>query len=256
MKIRLLGAHNCESKDTRMAGVLVDDVIAFDAGSLTSSLSLAEQRDLRAILLTHHHYDHIRDVAAIAMNLYLARTGIDVYAPQLVYEILTGHILNNEVYPNFFARPPEAPALRFKAIEPLKARQVHGYRIRAVAVPHSIPAVGYEVISGDGKSLFYTGDTGPGLSTCWPEVSPQLVIVEITVPRGFEDFGRESGHLTPSLLRDEMLQFQELKGYVPEVVATHMSPGLERQIKAELTALASDLNTRILVGYEGMELRI
>jgi phosphoribosyl 1,2-cyclic phosphodiesterase len=68
MEIRILGAHNVESANTRLTSVLVDGVLAMDAGALTSSLTFAEQEKVSSILLTHCHYDHVRDVAAIALN--------------------------------------------------------------------------------------------------------------------------------------------------------------------------------------------
>ena len=43
MKIEFLGAHTTETRSTRLSSLLIDDVLALDAGGLTSSLSLAEQ---------------------------------------------------------------------------------------------------------------------------------------------------------------------------------------------------------------------
>ncbi len=40
MRVRILGAHNLESKETALTCLLVDDVIALDAGALTSNLPL------------------------------------------------------------------------------------------------------------------------------------------------------------------------------------------------------------------------
>ncbi len=39
MNIRVLGAHNTESRTTRYMSLLVDGILALDAGGLTSSLS-------------------------------------------------------------------------------------------------------------------------------------------------------------------------------------------------------------------------
>ena len=86
MYIRVLGAHHCESQDSKLVSLLIDDVLAIDAGALTSSLSFAEQQKLTAILLTHQHYDHIKDIPAIAMNALLHETAIDVRSTQAVYD--------------------------------------------------------------------------------------------------------------------------------------------------------------------------
>jgi ribonuclease BN (tRNA processing enzyme) len=80
MKIRFLGAHNCETKDTRMVSLLVDDILAIDAGGLTASLSLTAQYRIEAVLLTHQHYDHVRDIPTLAMNLFLAGASTTIYS--------------------------------------------------------------------------------------------------------------------------------------------------------------------------------
>ena len=100
MNIKFLGAHNCESQNTKLLSLLVDDILTLDAGGLTSNLSFTAQQKLKAILLTHQHYDHIRVVPAIAMNFYLAGTTINIYSTLHVYETLTSHLLDGKLYPN------------------------------------------------------------------------------------------------------------------------------------------------------------
>ncbi|MFC1985555.1 MBL fold metallo-hydrolase [Chloroflexota bacterium] len=256
MNIKLLGAHNCESQNTKLTSLLIDDSLVLDAGGITSSLSFPAQQKLKAVLLTHQHYDHIRDVPAIAMNLYLSGYTINIYSTLTVYNVLATYLLGSGLYPNFLERPQGNPTIKFTVIEPYKAEQIEGYSILAVPVPHSVPAVGYQVTSPDGKVVFYTGDTGPGLANCWKHVSPQLLVIEVTAPNRHEDFGREVGHLTPSLLKQELTVFRELKGYLPQVVLVHMTPFLEKEIEAEVAAVAEDLNNPLTAGYEGMQLSL
>ncbi|MFC2044788.1 MBL fold metallo-hydrolase [Chloroflexota bacterium] len=254
MNVSFLGAHNCESQNTKLVSLLIDNVLVLDAGGLASSLSFPAQRRIKAILLTHQHYDHIRDVPAIAMNFYLFKESTNVYSTLPVYDILTSHLFNGELYPNFLERPQEKPTIKFTVIESHELEQIEGYSILAIPVNHSVPSVGYQITSADGKVVFYTGDTGPGLSSCWEQVSPQLLIIEVTSPSSFSDFAKESGHLTPELLKQEMVIFREIKGYLPEVVAVHMNPALEREIDAEIAAVSDELGNRITIGSEGMRL--
>ncbi|MFC1940349.1 MBL fold metallo-hydrolase [Chloroflexota bacterium] len=256
MDIKLFGAHNCESRDTNFVSLLIDDSLALDAGGLTSGLSFPAQQKLKAILLTHQHYDHIRDVPAIAMNFYLSAATINIYSTLPVYDILSSYLLDGKLYPNFLERPQGNPVIKFTVIEPYKVEQVEGYSILAVPVNHPVPTVGYQVTSSDGKVLFFTGDTGPGLADCWERVSPQLLIIEVTAPDSYEDFGRESGHLTPGLLKQELTLFQKLKGYLPQVVLVHMNPFLEEKIKAEIATVAEELDHPITMGYAGMQLSL
>ncbi len=256
MNIQVLGAHNCESQSTKFVSLLIDDIIAIDAGGLTSSLSFEAQQKLKAILLTHHHYDHIRDIPALGINFYLYHATINIYSIQPVYDALTTHLLNGELYPNFLEKPKQNPAIKFTIINPHRIEQIEGYSILATEVNHSVPAVGYQVTSPEGKIVFYTGDTGPGLADCWKYVSPQLLITEAIGPNRYEEEAKESGHLTPSLLKQELIAFQEVKGYLPQVVLVHMSPTLEEEIKAELAVVAKALNHPITLAHEGMQLNL
>jgi len=256
MDIQVLGAHNCESQNSKCISLLIDDVLAIDAGGLTSSLPFPAQQKLQAILITHHHYDHVRDIPAIAMSLALGETTINIYSTQAVYDALSTHLLNDEIYPKFLERPQRNPTIKFTTIEPHKSAHIEGYSVLAVPVNHTIPTVGYQITAADGKTLFYTGDTGPGLAECWTHVSPQLLIIEVTAPNRHEEFAKEVGHLTPNLLKQELTTFQELKGYLPRVILVHMNPYLEKEIEAEIAALAKLLNNSISLAYEGMRLHL
>ena len=257
MKVRFLGAHNCESDTARLLSILIDDVLALDAGGLTSSLSFTAQQRLRALLITHQHYDHIRDLPILAMNLYLHKKDIRVYATAEVYKTISEHLFTNHVYRNFLDWPDDDPTIKFTVIEPMQSLRIDGYSILAVPVNHSVPTIGLQVTGADGKSLFYSSDTGPGLLDCWLQLSsPQLLIMEATASNRYEDFGRESKHLTPSLLKAELQSFREVKGYLPRVLLVHMNPAQEKEIEAEAAEVAEELGCSIMLAYEGMEIEL
>ena len=141
-------------------------------------------------------------------------------------------------------------------VEPYKIEQIEGYSILAVPLNHSVPSVGYQITSPDGKSVFYTGDTGSGLARCWEQVSPQLLIIEVTTTNQFIELAKESRHLTPQLLEQELITFRKSKGYLPKVVTVHMNPMLEKEIADEIAAVNKSLNSSISLGYEGMQLEL
>ena len=253
MQIRILGAHAIEAGSARSAAILVDEVLALDAGSLCASLSLSQQQKLRTILLTHHHYDHVRDIPFMGMNLAHMGT-ISIYSTSTVFDTLSTHLFDDVMYPDFRKWPESQPALRLVTVEPHSPFQVDGYSILAIPVPHSVPCVGFQLTSPQGKRLFYTSDTGAGLSECWQHVSPDLLIIELTLPQKMEEWARKSGHLTPQLLKAELLDFHRLKGYIPPTILVHMNPLLENDIAAEIAGVARDLGVSITPGREGMEL--
>jgi ribonuclease BN (tRNA processing enzyme) len=256
MIIKILGAHNVESVNTGCISLLIDNVLAIDAGALTSSLSFTEQQKLKAVLLTHHHYDHIRDIPALGMNFYMHENTIDIYSTQPVYDVLSTHLLDDVIYPDFLAKPPDKPAVNFHTLESGKTEVIAGYSVLPVPVNHAVPTVGYQISSADEKTIFYAADTGPGLTECWSQVSPELLIIELTVVNKHESFALKSGHLTPSLLQQELESFRDIKGYLPRVVTVHMNPLDEKAIDEELTAVRQSLDADIKLGYEGMEIEI
>jgi len=257
MNIRILGAHRCESESTRCASILIDDTLALDAGGLTSSLSISAQLGLKAILLSHQHYDHIRDVPMIAINFFLQGASIRVYSSAGVRDHIEAHLLNDILYPKFQEIPKAKPTVSFNLIMPYQPeRLIEGYRILAIPVNHGDTAFGYQISSANGQAIFYTADTGPGLFDCWKHVSPQAIITEVTVPNRFEEFATSTGHLTPNLLSQELSKFRELRGYLPQIIVVHMEPTLEEEIEEEIAGVAEDIGNPIIIAREGMQFRL
>jgi ribonuclease BN (tRNA processing enzyme) len=256
MKIKLLGAHNTESLRTRHTCLLIDDILAIDAGALTSHLSARGMSLLKAVLLTHSHYDHIRDIPALGINLFLRRLSADIYSHEAVLNNLTTHFLNNVIYPEYHKRPADRPTLRLHLLEDLKLADIEGYRILPVKVNHAIPTFGYQVTSAEGKSVFYTGDTGGGLAETWKQISPDVLLIDLTASNRWEENIKKNGHLTPDTLRKELVLFRELKAYLPRVIAVHLNPAGEKEIKAELEKVDSDLGIHILVGRQNMQIQV
>ena len=254
MKIKILGAHNIESRTAGLVSLLIDGVLALDAGALASRLSFTAQQKIRAVLLTHQHYDHVRDIPALGMNFYLHEKTVDLYGSRHVLDALARYMLNDELYPDFLKRPAAQPAVRFNTLEPGKEATVQGYRVLPVPVSHGVPTTGFQVTAPGGEAFFFTADTGPGLAEAWRQVAPGLLIAEVTAPDAYEDFARRSGHLTPALLRQELEELRRIKGCLPPVVVLHMNPMQEKEIREELAAVAGALDADIRLACEGMRL--
>ena len=258
MEIRILGAHLAEAKGARLTSLLIDGTLVVDAGGLTSALSLPEQKKIETVLLTHHHFDHTRDLITLAANAgYYWRKQLTVYGLRYTLDIVTGCLLSGKMYTNFFEYPDkEKPTVILEAIEPYSRKTIAGYDVLAVPVKHSAPAVGYQITSSDGKSLFYTGDTTVGISECWQHISPKLLITEVAGPNKYGDWLKKAGHLCAEFLKEELIQFRRLKGYLPRVIIIHIGNPYEQEIKEEVAQVAQELEADISLGYEDMKVTL
>lgn len=256
MMIRFLGTHNAESKDTRLVSILIDDVLAVDAGSLVSELTFPEQKKVKAILLSHGHYDHIRAVPAFAFNNSDRTTKVIATARTL--EILSSHLIDGVVYPKFTSEASflQKATINLVPLELFKSHNIEGHQVTALPVHHNLDGVGFQITSRDGRSIFYTGDTGPGLSSVWSKISPQLIVTDLTWPNSLADAAKDAGHLCPQMLREELIEFRQVNGYLPKVVAVHTSPQHDSEIEKEVGEVARVLGTTIDIAHEGDKLTL
>jgi ribonuclease BN (tRNA processing enzyme) len=258
VEVQILGAHLAEVKGARLTSLLIDGVLAVDAGGVTSALSLPEQQQIDTVLLTHHHFDHTRDLVTLAANAgYYWRKQLVVYALRYTLDIVADCLLSGKMYTNFFEYPSrEKPTVVVEAIEPYDRKAIGCYDVLALPAKHSSPAVGYQITSSDGKSLFYTGDTTEGISDCWQHVSPQLLITEVAGPDKYEDWLKKAGHLCARLLKEELTQFRRLKGYLPRIIIIHIGNPYEQEIREEVAQVAQELEADISLGYEDMKITL
>ena len=216
MKIKCLGTHSTESKKTRLTSFLIDKILAIDAGSLTSELTISQQGKIKAILLSHSHYDHIMSIPNFAFNNACSTCNVTrVFAIEKTLQLLSSHFLNGVVYPEFSKEDTflGKKTIQLIPITPFKKEFIEGYEVRAIPVQHPSDAVGFEIISEDRKVLFYTGDTGPGLSSVWENVSPNLMIVDVTFPNKLKSVAKDSYHLCPETLKGELIEFYRVVGH-------------------------------------------
>lgn len=254
MRLRILGAHNVESRHTRMESHLVNDELALDAGSLTRSLTQDELQGIRAIILSHRHFDHVKDLLPLGIALRGEGVTINVYAIQDTVDAVTETLMNGRLFPDFLTSPSaESPIYRLYAGAFYQPFDVLGYEVIAVPVPHSVPAAGFQISDGD-VSLFYTGDTGRGLGAAWEHVSPDVLLTEVTFGNKNEAGARAAGHLTPDLLMEELGKFEEIHGRVPKVIVSHINPAWEHAVRSELAEITETTGQAFIVADADMSI--
>lgn len=245
MRLRVLGCHGGESPVHRATCFLVDDVLAIDAGALTSGLSLAAQGRLRHILVSHCHLDHVKDVAMLADNV-VGRIGhtIDVVGTQRTLGALKRHVLNDVIWPDFTRIPtPMKPVLRLVPIRPGVETRVGPYRVRAVRVRHPVESTAF-LLRGRGGALAFSSDTGP-TEALWRDLAAtrdlRALLCEVSFPNRMQALADHVGHLTPRTLAGEIAK---LEARVP-ILLYHLKPAYEPAVRREVLRLG-DPRLRVL----------
>jgi len=108
MQIRFLGCHHTETSNTRLSSLLVDKELVIDAGAITSTLTAEEQSQIKAVLLTHQHLDHVRDVPTLALNGFGSGVTLLVLGTPETLKSVKGHLLDGSIYPDFTQIPSAA----------------------------------------------------------------------------------------------------------------------------------------------------
>jgi ribonuclease BN (tRNA processing enzyme) len=250
MRVKLLGSHQGESRDVRFMSILIDDALVIDAGGVTSSLTLEEQDRIEAILVTHKHYDHIKDLPALAHHLWLTRS-LQIYCIEDTRQALQKYFFNGDIWPQMKEAVGGYHALTWHDVTPGETFEVLGYKVTPVAMEHTVPTVGY-LVERDGWSVYYAADTGSDGNPRWGDIRPDLLIIETTMSSAYDEFAAKFKHLTPLSLEKELHGFHEKQGYYPRTICVHINPRHEQAIRKELSALAVKLGADITCGFEGM----
>lgn len=238
MQIRVLGAYGGSTPRHRQTSFLINGTVALDAGALTESLSLEDQAEVRAILVTHSHMDHVASLPFLVENVFgRAKGPIEVVAPSEVVACLQRHLFNDDLWPDFTRIPNHLlPTVTFRPVEPLARFRVDGLTAVAVPVVHVVPTCGFIVSDGTG-SVVFSGDTGP-TDALWAEAAkvPDLkaIFVECSFPDEMANIADVSRHLTPASLKKEMEKFP------PKVPVNlyHMKPPTLPALRDQVAALA------------------
>ncbi len=254
MQVRVIGAHQLETPNTRHTCFLVDEVLAIDAGSLVTALTLHEQKKIKAILLTHRHLDHLRDVPGLGLlTLYEGGT-IPIYSLAETLEILKSKLMDGVLYPDFTKDLTNlGPKYSLKPVSPGELIEVLEYEVHAVSVPHAAPTLGYIVRRPGGRSFAYCGDTGGGILPFFQDLfKPDPIFVEVSFADRGEELAKLTGHLTPNLLRQELAEAIEHKLNIPRVMIVHRNPEHDEEIEAEISDVSRELGIEVTLAHEDM----
>jgi len=215
MKFQLLPStfdeNGAASERQHLSCFVIDDTVAIDAGSLATATSNVQKKQIRDVVLTHAHLDHIAGLPLFIDDLFAVLDApVFVYGTSEVIETLERDIFNWEIYPRFSELENDNGSVMkyrpFKAGEEFSAKHL---RLMPIAVNHKVPTIGFVV--SDGKTtLALSGDTAE-MDGFWQVVNGEknlsVLLVECAFPNELEELANVSHHLTPKLLQKELKKF-------------------------------------------------
>lgn len=235
MRLHVIGCHGGETPKHKTSAFVLDGKLAIDAGSLTSGMSLKDQCALEAVLVSHAHLDHIRDLATIADNrLQHGCPPLLVVGTQWTLGVLRKHFFNGLVWPDFSILPTKAhPTVKFMALPIEKPTVIGDYTVRAIEVSHTIETCAFVVERG-GQAIAYSGDTGP-TDRFWKVLNAQknlrALLMEVSFPSHMHKLAKVSGHHTPETLAKDLKKYKNSKEL--PVLLYHIKPVFQAEVEKE-----------------------
>jgi len=144
--------------------------------------------------------DHLHALPLLLDNLVgRIPESLTVYGTVETLDALRRHVFNGVLWPDFTVIPtPAAPIVRLQPVEPGRPFSVGTLTAEAVAVEHSVPAVGYVIHDGEGTVVF-SGDTGP-TTALWERVRGvrdlKAVFLEASFSASWQEFAGRTRHLS------------------------------------------------------------
>lgn len=238
MRLRVLGCHGGELPKHKTTCFLLDEKLVLDAGALTSSLPLEALCQIDDIILSHSHFDHVKDLPLLAdLVMGIRRSPIRVHASKECIATLRTHMFNDFLWPDFTRIPSEeAPIIQVEPFEAGSSFKIGEYHIQSIPVSHPVESCGFVVTRG-GVSVAMSGDTGP-TEELWRVLNRttnlKAILLETSFPNRLQPLAEVSGHLTPGLLKIELDKLT-LKG--AQILLYHLKPAYVSELKRELKGM-------------------
>ncbi len=217
MKFQLLPStfdeNGCASARQHLSCFVIDDCVAIDAGSLAMATSSAQKKQIRDVVLTHAHLDHIAGLPLFIDDLFAKlKVPVRVFGTKEVIKVIERDIFNWDVYPSFSELKNEhTTVLEYRTFETNREFLVKHLRFKPIAVNHKVPTVGF-VISDNNKTFALSGDTSE-MDEFWEVLNVEkklsALLIECAFPDELEELALVSHHLTPNRLKKELEKFTQ-----------------------------------------------
>lgn len=231
--------------------ILVNDRIAVDAGSLGNAATASERSEIRDVVLTHAHLDHIAGLPLFIDDLFPVLTEpVRVHATRDVINVLEQHIFNWQVYPRFSELTNRyGSVIEYREIEDGREFGIRDLRFTPVAVNHKVPSTGF-LVSDGGSQIAISGDTAE-MDGFWDVVNAleeiDALLIECAFPNEFDELSSISHHLTPKKLETELAKFKH--DNCP-IYVINIKPAYREAVVNELKSLSIERLRILEIGRE------
>jgi ribonuclease BN (tRNA processing enzyme) len=238
VKIEILGCYGNTAGKYRATSFLINDSLLLDAGTVTEALEDERLKHIKHVLISHTHIDHLKGLFPLIDELVMmGKYSIELISIGQILGIIADNLFNNLIWPDFTVIPSERSAImRLREIEVEKSTTIDSLSVQPILMSHTVACVGY-VIKENNKGFMFTADTGP-TERFWEiareEKGVEFIIADVSFPSRLGSLAKISGHMTLSLLMDELERFGLLD--MPLFI-THMKPIFLEEILSEIRAL-------------------
>lgn len=219
---------------------LINGNLALDAGALTSVLTLQEQLEIRHILVSHAHIDHLYTLPFLLDNIFSSiNTPVTLYGPGHTLESLKKHLFNDHLWPDFTSLSnDQSPILHLQTLRPYEGIEIEGMRITPAPMDHTVECFGYLLDDGSVSALIF-GDTcsvDGALPLLEEAKNLQMIVLEASFPNRMARIAELSRHLTTRAFLEEVLKLPK----DVRIMGTHMKPDCLGEIQIEVADLAME----------------
>jgi len=217
MKVQMLPSsideNGMASARQHLLSIVIDDCVAIDAGCLAMSCTDFQRSQIRDVILTHTHLDHIAGLPMFIDDLFASLTEpLRIHATGQMIEVLERDIFNWSVYPRFSELSNDyGPVIEYHQFEMGSEFRARHLNIRSVGVNHPVSACGY-VVSDGSLSIAITGDTSETdeiWEICNGRSDLKAVFAECAFPDELDELASVSHHLTPHRLESEIAKLTD-----------------------------------------------
>lgn len=241
LSILPLGCYGSDLENKKCISMQVTESTIIDTGSLMSSLDISQLLEIKNVIITHSHFDHIKNLPMFAdFMLSLGNNQFTVYTTEKIMTEIKTHILNDLIWPDFSQLPSKnKPTINFQPVEFDRPFNLDGIEFLPIEVNHLVESLGFIIKKGK-ASIAYSGDTcncDNFIDHVNDDRSVKMICWETSFPNRLKHIAVASKHLTPSMLEQELSKLKRNH----DLHVFHLKPNLEDEIIADLNKIKTPM---------------